>query len=124
MPNWCDCKLTITGPNRQAVLNKIMGDEIYVEEGLDTTGKPYRDEHVVHFDPNKVILMPEEVAESEGWRDWGLNNWGCRCVCPDRQHHEMTEERMRMQFISSRLGVHRCTPSVLSVPFSPITRFC
>ncbi len=101
MPNWCDCKLTITGPNRQAVLNRIKGDEVYVEEGTDWNGKPYREEYLVHFDLNKVIPMPKEVAESEGWRDWGLENWGCRSVYPDRQHHEVTADADVIDF---------CTP--------------
>jgi hypothetical protein len=90
MPNWCDCKLTITGPNRQAVLNKIKGDEVYVVEDTDINGNPYREEHVVHFDVEKIIPRPKEVAESEGWADWGYENWGCRNVYPDRQHHAAT----------------------------------
>jgi hypothetical protein len=32
MPNFCDSKLTITGANRQAVLDKIKGKP-YVEDG-------------------------------------------------------------------------------------------
>ena len=92
MPNWCDCKLTITGPNRQAVLNKIKGDEVYVEEDTDINGNSYREEHVVHFDVDKIIPRPKEVAESEGWADWGYENWGCRNVYLDRQHHRASED--------------------------------
>src|SRR5258708_40253876 len=98
MPNWCDCKLTITGPNRQAVLNRIKGDEVYVEEGTDWNGKPYREEYLVHFDLNKVIPMPKEVAESEGRRDWGLEKRGGRRVCPDRQHAEGRPEPVALDF--------------------------
>jgi hypothetical protein len=87
MPNYCNCKLTIAGPNRQAVLNTIKGDEVFVETGADIKDKPYRTEHIVYFDVNKVIPRPKQVAESKGWADWGYENWGCRNVYPDRQEH-------------------------------------
>jgi len=86
MPNWCDCKLTITGPNRPAVLDTIKGDEVFVETGTDINDKPYRT-NIVYFDVNKVIPRPKQVAESKGWADWGYENWGCRNVYPDRQEH-------------------------------------
>lgn len=98
MPNVCDCKLTITGPNRQAVLNKIKGDEVYVEEDTDINGKSCRRECIVHFDVNKIIPRPKEVTESEGWADWGYENWGCRNVYPDRQRHQGTEDADAIYF--------------------------
>ena len=92
MPNFCDCKLTITGPNRQAVLDTIKGDEVFVETGTDINDKPYRTEYIVHFVVDKVIPRPKEVAESEGWADWGCENWGCRNVYPDLQKHVVHDD--------------------------------
>jgi len=86
MANYCNCKLTITGPDRPAVLNTIKGDEVFVETG-NVNDEPYRTEHIVYFDVNKVIPRPKLVAESEGWADWGCKNWGCRNVYPDLQEH-------------------------------------
>jgi hypothetical protein len=91
MPNYCTCKLTITGPSRQAVLNTIKG-EVFVEKGTDINDKPYRTEHVVYFDVNKIIPRPKGVAESERWADWGYENWGCRNVYHDRQDYKALED--------------------------------
>jgi len=87
MPNYCNCKLTITGPDRPAVLNTIKGDEVFMETGTDIFDKPYRTEYIVHFDVDKVVPRPKEVIESGNWADWGYKNWGCRNVYPDRQEH-------------------------------------
>ena len=92
MPNYCDCKLTITGTNRQAVLDRIKGDEVWVEKGTDFDNKPYRTEYIVHFDVDKVIPMPKEVADSEGWAEWGYEHWGCRNVYYDRQKHFVQDD--------------------------------
>ena len=91
MANWCDCKLTITGPHRPAVLNTIKGDEVFVKTGT-INDKPYRTEHIVYFDVNKVIPRPKQVAESKGWADWGDENWGCHCVYPDRQERIVNDD--------------------------------
>jgi len=85
MANYCNCKLTITGPDRPAVLNTIKGDEVFVKAGT-INDKRYRT-NIVYFDVNKVIPRPKQVAESKGWADWGYENWGCRNVYPDRQEH-------------------------------------
>lgn len=69
MPNYCDCTLTITGPNRQAVLEKIKGDP---HEGK-----------AVYFDVQTVVPMPEGLGDK--WQEWAYENWGCPCVYPDRQ---------------------------------------
>ena len=91
MPNYCDCKLTITGPNRQAVLNTVKGDEVFVETGT-VNDKPYRTEYIVHFDVDKVVPRPKEVIESGNWSDWVDKNWGS-IVYPDRQgHRESSDE--------------------------------
>ena len=92
MANYCDCKLTITGPDRPAVLDTIKGDEVFVEMGADIKDKPYRTEHIVYFDVNKVIPRPKQVAESKGWADWGDENWGCHCVYPDRQERIVNDD--------------------------------
>jgi hypothetical protein len=92
MPNWCDCKLTIKGPNRQAILYKIKGDEVFVEQSTDINDKLYMREYIVYFDVDKVIPRPKEVAESEGWADWGCENWGCRNVYPDLQKHVVHDD--------------------------------
>jgi hypothetical protein len=91
MPNYCDCKLTITGPNRQAVLDTIKGDEVFVETGT-VNDKPYRTEYIVHFDVDKVVPRPKEVIESGNWADWGYKNWGCRNVYDDRQRHVVHDD--------------------------------
>jgi len=76
MPNYCDCTLTITGPNRQAVLDKIKGEPWTHEK---PEGEP------VYFDVEKIVPRPEGLGDK--WQDWGYENWGCRNVYPDRQCH-------------------------------------
>lgn len=98
MPNYCSNKLTITGPNRTAVLDKIKG-EVFVEDGTAINGTP-RTEYVVHFDVNRITPRPKKVAESEGWEDWGYENWGCRNVYPDRQEHLVHENSDVITFSS------------------------
>jgi hypothetical protein len=83
MANWCDCKLTITGPNRQAVIDKIKREEPYVRDGK---------EHTVYFDVDKIVPEPEGVSDSEGERDWCYENWGTLGVCPDEQGHGATAD--------------------------------
>ncbi len=72
MPNFCECSLKITGPNRQAVLDRIKGE-------------PYEGEPVF-FDVEKIVPRPKDLGEK--WQDWGYDNWGCRNVYPDRQWHQ------------------------------------
>jgi hypothetical protein len=76
MPNFCDCSLKITGPNRQAVLDRIKGE-------------PYEGEPVF-FDVEKIIPRPEDLGDR--WQDWSYENWGCRNVYPDRQWHREQED--------------------------------
>jgi hypothetical protein len=65
---------------------------VFVETGTDIFDKPYRTEHIVYFDVNKVIPRPKQVAESEGWADWGYKNLGCRNVYHDRQEHIVNDD--------------------------------
>jgi len=89
MPNWCDCKLTIQGPNRQAVLDKLKGDKPYAENGA---------EHAVYFDVDKIIPMPEGLG---GDSRWVYDNWGCRTVYPEDQFHNVLDDADVIKF---------CTP--------------
>jgi len=81
MPNWCDCKLTIRGPNRQAVLDKIKGDTSYVRDGVTYT---------VYFDVEKIVPRPEGLGDN--WQEWGYTHWGCRNVYEDMQSHEALQD--------------------------------
>lgn len=85
MPNWCDCKLTIKGPNRQAVLDKIKGDKPCLQHGAEQT---------VYFDLDRIIPMPE----GENCGDWAYDNWGCRTVYPDDQFHDVLDDADIIRF--------------------------
>lgn len=80
MANYCDCKLTIGGPNRKAVLDKIKGDKPHIDNGVT---------HTIYLDPNKVIPRPDDVGDN--WQEWSYENWGCRNVYPDQQCHKALE---------------------------------
>lgn len=82
MPNFIDCMLTITGPNRQAVLDKIKGD-------------PYESQ-TVYFDVEKIIRRPEGADE-----DWSCENWGCRTVYRDGQWYRQEKESDVIGFCTS-----------------------
>jgi hypothetical protein len=98
MPNWCDNKMQITGPNK--IIDKI---ERIVKEEDNQPGL------LQYFCP-----MPKELADSDkfpadgsdrpdlvkkyghsSWYDWAVNNWGtkwevCEFYGVDRQ--ELTEQ--------------------------------
>lgn len=83
MPNWVVNKLTLKHKN----VNKIL--EKYLSEGKNGS---------FDFDFNKIIKMPEELANTEvssrtpkevyehnkqtygyeSWYDWACDNWGCK----------------------------------------------
>lgn len=69
MPNWCDCTLRITGPNRQAVLDTLKGE-------------PYEGEQV-YFEVEHIIPRPTDLGDN--WQEWSYEHWGCRNVYHDRQ---------------------------------------
>jgi len=80
MPNWCDCTLTITGPNRQSVLDKIKGDKPYIEDGV---------EYTVYFDVEKVVPRPKDLGDN--WKEWSYENWGCKWVSDMQRHESLTD---------------------------------
>jgi hypothetical protein len=82
MPNFIDCYLTITGPNRQSVLVKL-------------SGEPYEG-HPVYFVVENIIPRPSDLGDN--WQDWGYDNWGCRNVYPDRQTHVPKENADLLYF--------------------------
>jgi hypothetical protein len=76
MPNFIDCKITVKGPDRQAVLDKIKGQSHEGEE--------------VYFQVENIIPRPEGLGDK--WQDWGYENWGCRNVYPDRQWYRRQDD--------------------------------
>ena len=81
MPNYCVCKLTITGPNRQAVLTKLKGGKPHVEDGK---------EWPVYFDVEQIVSVPEGLGER--YAEWAQQNWGCCVVYKDLQDYKALED--------------------------------
>jgi hypothetical protein len=76
MPKFIDCVLTISGLDRESVLDKIKGQS---------------HEEEVYFQVENIIPRPEGIV-GENLRDWREENWGCQYVYTDRQWHRRKDD--------------------------------
>lgn len=92
MPNWCENKLIVVGDEEDLLEFKEQAKSH--EEGIETDIRM-----------NNFIPMPEELIktvspwEHPNWKDWALENWGCKWDLSARLIKE-TEDSLTYEFAS------------------------
>ena len=105
MPNWCDNRITITGPNK--LIDKI--EKIVKEDGDEAFADSSEPKGLLQF----MNPMPKELRDTtsptpegskqpvidgyDNWYDWAVHNWGtkwelCEFYGVDRQYHSENNE--------------------------------
>ena len=99
MPNWCDNRITITGPNKLIdKIEKIVkedGDEAFADssepKGLLQLMNPMPKELRDTTSPTPKGSKQPVIDGDDNWYDWAVHNWGtkwelCEFFGVDRQH--------------------------------------
>jgi hypothetical protein len=84
MPNHCYSHLEITGEPK--LLNKFM-KQVEVTESEATSHLS-----ATKFSLNKVIPMPEELHNGDGWYDWRVAHWGTKWDLCDLEPNDFSWE--------------------------------
>jgi hypothetical protein len=74
MPNWCNNTLEVTG-------SVDAMDKWRIALANDESIEPW-----LSFD--KLLPMPKELEENEGWYGWRVENWGCKWDISGRDNQE------------------------------------
>jgi len=104
MPNWCDNRISITGPN--ALINKI-SMTVNAEEGILNVINPIPAELKDSVSgsesakPDWQKKQSKELIKKYGydnWYDWCLNNWGTKWDACDVEIDYYDDSQIEMRF--------------------------
>jgi hypothetical protein len=109
MPNWCRCRLSISGPEAK-VAELLEACEATAEE-MHSYKPYYRIEaelqhmakHTAGTDLsfNKLVPIPQELLAKtydEGGHEWELKNWGCKWGASRVEHSVDTPGKIELVF--------------------------